>query len=571
MISNRLPQIVLNIDIAPTLLDIAGIKVPEHMDGVSFLPYIRLLKNRNSSELHRSKLIKRDTFLVERGFVLRNFLLKNFPINIFAFIQISNRKFQTTSNNNNNDNNIDRLLMPIVGKKQWLQLHCLKSEYQSPCRPNQRFECFINNNGVQRIRKCPSFNRKHFIRSKKNSQGQCICPPLSTRSLKRNSDSTRIGKLDYKRRLKKMQLRQQKHAIRSNLLNRARRSDKFVLSILDDGLSIDDDFDVQGVYELKKLIEISKSSSSLSNNNHSNHDNRLLLNNNLANITTSQLISILDNNPDDDTFADLANYTDYMNRTFCTVTRSNFTIECSEEIYSNHQAWREKKDFINAAIIELQRRLYELKGIRRYINQNRPLSSAFTPTFSGKKSNQTTINEENECFCPKSIVTTTNTSFIQDKDDDSETDNIQNSDNNYYDDYYSGKENVSDLYHDVRIGQPSMMMVDSKHSYIDGNNHNHNYAGHHHHHPHHRTSFDLKRWLRRREKKIRRKDKFAKTECKMAVGGHMNCFTHDNDHWKTPPLWTSKCFFFFLMMMATFSFCFSFPSKNPFETHNCHY
>ncbi|KAH7646705.1 hypothetical protein HUG17_2243 [Dermatophagoides farinae] len=574
-----LQQIVLNIDIAPTLLDIAGIRIPEHMDGISFLPYIRLLMNENSSEknFERLKLMKRDTFLVERG------------------------KFQTF-NSHNKHNNIDRLLIPIVGKKQWLQFQCLKSEYQSPCRANQRFECFVNINGVQRIRKCPSINRKNFIRSQKNSQGECICPPLSTTSvLKRNIDSIRTLKMDYHhRRLKKMRRKQQqKREMRSkNFSNRARRSDKFVLRLPDNRLSIDIDFDVQGVYEMKKLIEISKSSSLSieSNNNNSNHDNRLLSpnnNNNLANITTSQLVSILDNNnPDDyDTFADLANYTDYLNRTFCTVTRSNFSIECSEEIYSNHQVWREKKDYINAAIIELQRRLSELKGIRRYINENRPsssssssLSSSSNPLVLGKKSNPKILNEENECFCPKSIATTT---IIQDNDDDDSdnynNNNNENSEDNYYDDHHNkemnndnnNKENVSDLYHDGmgrrRLIRPSSsMMVESKIIFIDdddddvGNNHNNNYAGHHHHHHRHRTPFNLKRWLRRREKKIRRQDKFAKTECKMAANGHMNCFTHDNDHWKTPPLWTNGPFCFCQNSLNSSFWC----MRTINETHN---
>lgn len=51
-------EIVLNIDLAPTFLDMAGVSTPAHMDGRSFLP---LLLNR-----HRHiKDTWPDTFLIE--------------------------------------------------------------------------------------------------------------------------------------------------------------------------------------------------------------------------------------------------------------------------------------------------------------------------------------------------------------------------------------------------------------------------------------------------------------------------------------------------------------------------
>lgn len=54
----RVEEIVQNVDLAPTFLDIAGVQVPPHMDGKSILP---LVLNR-----HRSIKYKwPDTFLIE--------------------------------------------------------------------------------------------------------------------------------------------------------------------------------------------------------------------------------------------------------------------------------------------------------------------------------------------------------------------------------------------------------------------------------------------------------------------------------------------------------------------------
>lgn len=54
----RVDEIVLNIDLAPTFLDIGGVPTPQHMDGKSFLPLL----------LSRYRVIKEqwpDTFLIE--------------------------------------------------------------------------------------------------------------------------------------------------------------------------------------------------------------------------------------------------------------------------------------------------------------------------------------------------------------------------------------------------------------------------------------------------------------------------------------------------------------------------
>lgn len=54
---SRIENIALNVDLAPTFLDIAGVEAPEHMDGRSLLPFLT-----NSS----TDAPWRTSFLIER-------------------------------------------------------------------------------------------------------------------------------------------------------------------------------------------------------------------------------------------------------------------------------------------------------------------------------------------------------------------------------------------------------------------------------------------------------------------------------------------------------------------------
>lgn len=303
----RISQIVLNIDIAPTLLDIAGVKIPSNMDGISFLPYLKQLndtlrdrKSKLENRLKRQervdkKLIHRDSFLIEKG------------------------KFKVPVS-------VDKLLIPIIGKKQWLQLECQKPEYSSPCKMHQKFECFTDKNGTYRIRKCS--------RSHRGRKHQCVCPNGTASLHDRSSQWQKRGETRLKR--------SDDHFWASSFFSMF-HDDPGMPSARENVYN----FDVAGVYELKKLVDLAKSTASSSK--YAQDDRILNVNrlnvssslNDITNITTSQLISILKT----EEFSDMSNYTDYLNKTFCTVARTNLSIECTEEIYLNQESWKEKSVF----------------------------------------------------------------------------------------------------------------------------------------------------------------------------------------------------------------------------------
>ena len=134
---------VLNIDLAPTFLDIAGLEKPPHMDGKSIIPTIR---NENRKF--------RQWFMIERG-------------------KMTFQKYAKVSQNSVLHNNEDLSLLKKnkLTKQELLEIQCRKPKYQSPCKMGQRWVCVQKDGVKKKISRCSSAKLKSL-----NING-CQCNP----------------------------------------------------------------------------------------------------------------------------------------------------------------------------------------------------------------------------------------------------------------------------------------------------------------------------------------------------------------------------------------------------------
>lgn len=124
----RMKEMVLNIDLAPTFLDIAGVKIPKDMDGVSIMKLFRKTRYGRRAK-RRTHVNWRDTILIERS-----------------------RGWKRTTNMLQGRSR-NKTITAKDSKLTVLERICSKAKYQSPCQPNQLWEC-VTVDRRPRLRKC---------------------------------------------------------------------------------------------------------------------------------------------------------------------------------------------------------------------------------------------------------------------------------------------------------------------------------------------------------------------------------------------------------------------------------
>ncbi|XP_067089915.1 extracellular sulfatase Sulf-2a isoform X3 [Osmerus mordax] len=160
------PHVVLNIDLAPTLLDMAGAEVPSDMDGKSILKLLDTDRPVNRFQLNKKGKVWRDSFLLERGKPLH---------------KRSDGKEVSQEEN-------------FLPKYQRVKDLCQRAEYQSSCeQPGQKWQCVEDPSGKLRLYKCKGMASLFAPRM----QALMAAGPKSYGHMS-NSDSCNCGPLGIK-------------------------------------------------------------------------------------------------------------------------------------------------------------------------------------------------------------------------------------------------------------------------------------------------------------------------------------------------------------------------------------
>ncbi|CAH1772558.1 unnamed protein product [Owenia fusiformis] len=477
----KVPSIVLNLDLAPTILDMSGSTVPPHMDGKSWLNLFDI----NKSNGKKKKKVWRDTFLIERG-------------------KITNKQIQEREKLEAEHNN-------MVGKNERLNLECARAEYKPPCTAKQQWVCKRDNRGRMRMSKCrqadKAFNeavpkcncgRKYQSPDKIKNRKDKKKRLFQKQHVKDNHKSRFLKKKAFERRRYRRYRRDEKRIKRSLLdLQDLERTARFMLqdqreqkdrkkrdtSALDDPFSINEEGEESG----SEVIDVELNATSTSNKE--------------KNETVAKKCRVLNND----------------------------TVVCKKkvlsEIFNNeeYEKWKNQKEKIDSLIQEYKEALDKLKDVRKKIFKEQKVffwdtESEPVAVEPSTEPPSTTISEST------TEITIEENGGVQDSKQEDPECNCEDYD--YELERFTGGDKgtaFSDEYSSDYVDTIEMSPFDGRRQQRRSKRQ--------------RLKMERQR-LREARKRERRKNK-KKDPTRDCNAPSMNCFTHNNHHWKTAPLWNS--------------------------------
>ncbi|XP_032359450.1 extracellular sulfatase Sulf-1 isoform X2 [Etheostoma spectabile] len=312
------PHLVLNIDLAPTILHIAGLDTPPDMDGKSILKLLEQERTGNRFKPNRKPKVWRDTFLVERGKILR-------------------KKEDSVNTQHTNS----------LPKYKKVKETCQQAEFQSPCeQPGQKWHCVEEITGKWRIQKCKGGSKEG---SRKRARS--LRPSSSYDNRERGCDcgDTLLRPSRTDRRSQRQLSGSSGQRFRPRFVHtRPARS----LSVEFEGQIYEIDLQADDQSAVRRRV--------ISKRHYTPEDPEFHLG---SDDGSEEMLA-------DDTNA--VGYPNSVKVTHKCYILMNDSVHCEREIYQSSRAWKDHKSYVDQEIEALQDKIKNLREVRGHLKRTRP-------------------------------------------------------------------------------------------------------------------------------------------------------------------------------------------------------